>query len=66
VTYETPIKPGLGVDGGGTGGYMNSPGAVAGINGTGGGGGGGGFWRNVNNGIGANGGNGVIIIRYKV
>jgi len=65
IANTNPIcNPGLGIDGGGTGGYVNFPGPVTGTDGTGGGGGGGGSASN-NGGAGARGGNGVVIIRYK-
>ena len=62
--------PGVGSDGGGTGavecsGIQPTSGANNNIGGTGGGGGGGGGWTCSNNQDGANGGSGVVIIRYR-
>lgn len=53
-----------GLGGGGNGGYDPGKDATTGINGTGGGGGGGRF--NNGSGVGANGGSGIVIIRYKL
>jgi hypothetical protein len=59
--YHNYYLPGLGVDGGGKGARYDTLAAIPGTNGTGGGGGGGGVDAHS---FGANGGHGVVILRY--